>query len=338
MGPLFNDVSCVNCHKGPVTGGGSATLETRAGKIVNGQFVEHPGGSLVRDHVISACPQYQQHVFEGEVSTKRASVNTLGDGFIEAIADETIVDISLSQPPDVRGLVIQVPVLEAPGSTRVGRFGWKNQHGSLVSFAADAYVNEMGITSSLEPVEPTSDGNSVSSCETPSVEDKNNDVAKFADFMRATKVPPRAQISENSQGDEDDDNAGEEIFHRIGCATCHVGAIRTAPVGTAINGGTFRVPPALGNKIIHPFSDFLLHDVGTSDPIVQNGGQATFNKVRTPPLWGVRTRTRLMHDGQSTNFTDAIERHGGQAAEASSIFRSLPQEERQRLLVFLGSL
>jgi hypothetical protein len=122
LGPLFNDVSWVNCDQSPVTGGGSATLETRVGKVRrNGQFVEHPGGSLVRDHVIDACPQFQQHALPGEVTTKRASANTLGDGFIEAIADETIVAISDLQPPDVRGLVISVPILEAPGSSRVGK-------------------------------------------------------------------------------------------------------------------------------------------------------------------------------------------------------------------------
>jgi hypothetical protein len=40
-----------------------------------------------------------------------------------------------------------------------------------------------------------------------------------------------------------------------------------------INGGAFVVPAALGNKIIHQYSDFVLHDVGAGDGIVQNGAR-----------------------------------------------------------------
>jgi CxxC motif-containing protein (DUF1111 family) len=191
----------------------------------------------------------------------------------------------------------------------------------------------MGITSPLLSVENTSDGRSVAKYDTVrDPEDDGSDVRQFADFIRSTKVPPRGAISPA------DDNAGQDIFDKIGCGSCHVGTIVTAPVGTALNGGSYRVPPALGNKIIHPFSDFLLHDVGTSDPIVQNGGVATYNMVRTPPLWGLRTRTRIMHDGQSSSVTDAIRRHGGQASKASSAFHALSQGDKGRLLAFLGSL
>jgi CxxC motif-containing protein (DUF1111 family) len=98
--------------------------------------------------------------------------------------------------------------------------------------------------------------------------------------MRATKVPPRdAAIAAT-----DDARAGAQPFNQIGCAICHVPTITTAPAGTSVNGGTFVVPPALGNKVIHPYSDFLLHNVGTGDGIVQNGGQSTANNLRTPPL------------------------------------------------------
>jgi CxxC motif-containing protein (DUF1111 family) len=335
LGPTFNDTSCLNCHKVPVTGGSSTTLERRAGKLSDGLFIEHPGGSLVQDHVIKTCPSLQEAVGPDENSTFRTSVSTLGDGFIEAIDDDTIIAISRLQPPDMRGMVIRVPVLEAknPRVMRVGRFGWKNQHASLESFSADAYLNEIGITSPLLPVENTSDGRSVASCDAAKdPEDVDGDVRKFADFIRATKVPPRGPISPAEDG------AGLALFIAVGCATCHVPVLVTAPTGTAINGGTFRVPPALGNKIIHPFSDFLLHDVGTYDPIVQNGGSDTYNKVRTPPLWGLRTRTILMHDGQSTSIADAISRHGGQAARSAAAFQALSRGDKARLLTFLNSL
>ncbi|HSE97119.1 MAG TPA: di-heme oxidoredictase family protein, partial [Blastocatellia bacterium] len=132
--------------------------------------------------------------------------------------------------------------------------------------------------------------------------------------------------------------AGSNLFDSIGCAVCHVRTIVTAPAGTIINGGRAVVPAALGNKIIHPFSDFLLHDVGTGDGIVQNGGQGTRNQLRTPPLWGVRSRIRLMHDGESLTFNVAILRHGGQATAARNNYSNLSTTNKQRLIAFLLSL
>ena len=331
LGPVFNDKGCGNCHNVPVAGGSSDTLETRAGKLVDGVFVDHPGGSLVHDQAISR--DIVEKLQPGEDRTFRSSLNVLGDGFVEAIADQTIIDIYNGQPSDVRGMLIYVPVLEASGKSRVARFGWKNQHASLESFAADAYLNEMGITSPLQRFENTSDGRDVSKYDTvPDPEDDGKDIQQFVDFMRATKVPPRGTIAGA------DDKAGQAIFEKIGCASCHVPTIVTASVGTSINGGTYSVPPALGNKVIHPYSDFLLHDIGTGDPIVQNGGQGTYDKVRTPPLWGLRTRNLLLHDGKSKTISDAIRRHDGQAEKAYSAYKSLSPKETDQLLTFLESL
>jgi CxxC motif-containing protein (DUF1111 family) len=119
--------------------------------------------------------------------------------------------------------------------------------------------------------------------------------------MRATKVPPVDPVVAATS----DAQAGSKLFAQIGCTFCHVSSITMAPAGTVINGGAFAVPDALGNKIIHPYSDFLLHDVGTGDGIVQNGPPETANKLRTAPLWGLRTRDRLMHDGESLTRSDA---------------------------------
>ena len=105
-----------------------------------------------------------------------------------------------------------------------------------------------------------------------------------------------------------------------------------------INGGTFTVPEALGSKVIHPYGDFLLHDIGTGDGIVQNGPPDTANKLRTAPLWGLRTRDRLMHDGRSTSLEDAISRHQGEARDASWKFRMLNDQELHQLLTFLRAL
>src|SRR5258706_12095188 len=130
---------------------------------------------------------------------------------------------------------------------------------------------------------------------------------------------------------------GGELFRRVGCGVCHVESITTAPAGTVIDGGMFAVPDALGDKIIHPFGDFLLHDIGTGDGIVQVGPQDTANKLRTAPLWGLRTKPRFMHDLLSLSL-ESIARHEGEAREPARRFRELSPEERQALITFLNTL
>jgi CxxC motif-containing protein (DUF1111 family) len=334
LGPVYNARSCGGCHENPVSGGISQVTELRAGHFNGTTFVDHPGGSLINDRAIDAS--IQERVLGGnEVRTFRTSLNTLGDGFVEAIDSNTLLAISNGQPANMRGQFIQVPVAESPGAVRGARFGWKNQHASLVSFSADAYLNEMGITSPLQPTENTSNGNSVADFdEVPEPEDDGEDIEVFARFMRATKAPPRdADLAATANA-----QAGSNLFNAVGCGTCHVRNITTAPPGTVINGGAFTVPAALGNKRIHPFSDFLLHDVGSGDGIVQNGGASTRNKVRTAPLWGMRTRNRLFHDGNTLNRNESILRHAGEATGVINNYRALSATQQNQLITFLNSL
>jgi len=335
LGPVYNAQSCRECHQNPVIGAGSQISEFRAGHFNGISFVDHPGGSLINDRAIDAS--IQERIAAGqEVRTFRISLSIMGDGFVEAIDSNTLVAISNAQPAGQRGQVIQVPVSEAPGTVRVGRFGWKNQNSSLLSFAADAYVNEMGITSPLQPTENTSNGISVAGFDT--VADPEDtvgaDIASFTMFMRSLKAPPvDAAVAATASAQR-----GSSLFNALGCATCHVRTINTAPAGSVINGGAFTVPAALGDKAIHPFSDFLLHDVGTGDGIVQNGGQSTRNKVRTMPLWGMRSRDRLMHDGATVSRTDAILRHRNEAAGSANSFASLSVNSQNDVINFLSSL
>jgi CxxC motif-containing protein (DUF1111 family) len=338
LGPVYNAQSCGECHQNPVTGGVSQIAELRAGHFNGFNFIDHPGGSLVHSRAINAA--IQERVLGGnEVRAFRMTTNALGNGFVEAIDSNTLLAIARSQPFQsggrIAGQLIQVPVIEANGAIRAGRFGWKNQHASLVSFAADAYLNEMGITTPFLPTENTSNGNSVAAFDTVAdPEDDGVDVEIFARFMRATKAPPR----DAALAATPDAQAGEQLFNQIGCNICHVNSITTAPAGTVINQGSFTVPPALGDKIIHPFGDFLLHDIGTGDGIVQNGGQSTRNKIRTAPLWGLRTRNRMMHDGLSLTFTDAILRHAGESSFVTQRFTLLSNLQRQQIITFLRSL
>lgn len=347
LGPVFNATACVECHQNPVSGGPSQITEIRVGhRDDNGNFVNPTitinggaisGRSLINDRAI--CPDVQEHVPEAEnIRTLRAVLNTLGDGFVEAIDDNTLINIANNQPNlsngKISGQAIQVPILEASGQTRVGRFGWKDQHGSLLSFTADAYLNEMGVTSRLKPTDMTT------ICKVkPDPEDTPDELGManidhFAQFMRGTKVPPRDTVLAATL----DAQMGQQLFENIGCNICHVESITTAPAGTPLNGGTFKVPDALGNKMIHPFADFLLHDVGTGDGIVQVGPQNTASKMRTAPLWGLRMKARYMHDLKSLTLEGAIRRHRGEAEHVEHRFRDLTAVERDELITFLKSL
>lgn len=339
IGPVYNALACVDCHQNPVVGGNSQVLEVRAGRLSRGVFTDHPGGSLIHSRAIDASIQ-ERIQDDQQVRTFRASPSILGLGFVEAIPDQTLVNIANLQPLQsggvIRGQVVSVDIVESPGVQRVGRFGWKNQQASLLSFSGDAYVNEMGITTPLFPVENTSNGRSIVDFDPLPIEPDdgdNGDLELFTDFMRSTKAPPRdAALAATPEA-----QAGAVIFTQIGCAICHTPSITTAPAGTVLNGGAFTVSPALGDKIIHPYSDFALHDVGTGDGIVQ-GFPSARNKVRTVPLWGLRTRGRFMHDGASLTINDAVLRHGGEAGFVVFLYRILSGADRSRVLTFLTSL
>jgi CxxC motif-containing protein (DUF1111 family) len=337
LGPTFNAQACRECHQNIVTGGASQIAEHRTGRMELLQFVESAGGSLIQSR--STHPDIFENVpFEDSISTFRISTNLLGTGFIEAVANDTLLAIRNAQPAAIRGRALEVAVLEANNFPRIGRFGHKSQHASLESFAADAYLNEMGITTPVLPEENTSLGRSIGFPSVydpvPDPEDDGIDVIAFANFMRATKAPPRGAI--NAQV-----TAGDALFRQVGCGGCHTPTIRTAAPGTRINGGALRVRDAVGNKIIHPYSDFLLHDIGTGDGIpVLPGAEfaSTATQIRTLPLWGLRTRNRLMHDGLSFTLQEAIARHAGQATGVRTAYDALSQAQKDQVLLFLGSL
>jgi CxxC motif-containing protein (DUF1111 family) len=376
LGPLYNAQSCRECHQNPVSGAASQVTELRVGHLSpDGRFVnpEIPiahgaevitGRSLVNDRAI--CPnaafpndEIQERVPDTEtIRTLRLSLSLLGDGFVEAVADQTLIDLANQQCKSshrkICGQVLQVPIVEAPGQMAVGRFGWKDQHASLLSFASDAYLNEMGITNRLQPDEVTKLCNTVSEPNDTPGPDGLSDIDHFARFIRATKAPARdTQLAGSPFARQ-----GNGLFIKIGCATCHVETMTTAPAGTKINGGTFAIPAALGSITFHPYGDFLMHDVGTGDGIVQaiqehygkkishmmasylskQDFEGSRNKIRTAPLWGVRLRPRLMHDGASLTFHDAILRHGGEAGHVTQQFEKLKKEDQEAIVEFLQSL
>jgi CxxC motif-containing protein (DUF1111 family) len=337
LGPTFNGTSCAGCHSTPVTGGVSNVTELRAGHLdANGNFVAAtafvnfgqepiPKRSLINLNAI--CPAAQETLTNADpIRALRLTVNVLGDGYVEAINGGTLQAIAANQPASMRGTYFEV---QFRGTNRTARFGWKDQHGVLLAFNSDAYLNEMGISNGFSP----NQDDVTHQCDTvPDPEDVDNDTATFTRFIRATKAPPRDTALAATASAQ----AGSQLFDQIGCSTCHVRTIVTAPTGQPRADGP--IPECLGNKTIHPFSDFLLHNVGTGDGIVQIGGQSTRFQLRTAPLWGLRTHPAFMHDGGSPTILDAIQRHSGQAQTVRTAFNNLSDTQRQQVLTFLNSL
>jgi CxxC motif-containing protein (DUF1111 family) len=353
IGPTYNDVSCVNCHQNQAVGGAAQSMELRAGHYEGGRqhwtrdsrhrfdtngssgtFVAAtailangtpvPNRSLINQR--ATCRDAQEHLTDVDnIRAMRLALPIFGDGFVEAVPDATFLALAKQNG----GEAIEVPVVELNGVTAIGRFGWKDQHASLLSFSGDAYVNEMGFTNALFPDEAVT--GVCTNPNAPEPNDTQDDLHKFADFMRALKVPPRGAITPQV-------TAGQAIFESLGCNSCHVETMVTAPSGTSILGGSLIVGDAIGGKQFHPFGDFLLHNVGTGDGIVQNGPDDTAQKVRTMPLWGLGTRSQLMHDAQSTTYSEAIERHRGEAADEERRYERLTPAQKSLLYQFLGSL
>jgi CxxC motif-containing protein (DUF1111 family) len=376
LGPLYNTQSCRECHQNPTTGGSSQVTELRVGHLDAHGVFRNPeipinnGAEIIKDRSLindrAICPsgafpgtEIQEHVPDSEkVRTFRVSLNVLGDGFVEALPDQTLLDIAKDQCKKNHGRIcgqaLYVPIVESPGKTGIGRFGWKDQQASLLSFSADAYLNEMGITSRLQPDEVTNLCNTASEPNDKTDANGFSDIDHFARFMRASEAPARdVALSKTPEAKH-----GEALFDKIGCAACHIASLTTAAAGTSINGGSLTVPPALGGKTFYPYGDFLLHNVGTGDGIVQamveHYGKRMYqhtwknlsipefnnsaNKIRTAPLWGVRLHSRLMHDGASVTLLDAILRHRGEAAHVTQAFEKMKPAEKKALLTFLQSL
>jgi CxxC motif-containing protein (DUF1111 family) len=351
LGPTYNDVGCVECHQSVDVGAFSQTMEFRAGHITNGAFVDAPGGQLI--HARGTDSDIVEHITTGETNKAfRITTSTLGDGFVECLSNTVLQNNVAAQPSAQRGVLTAVPVTEANNQLRIGRFGWKAQQASLLSFAGDAYLNEMGITNKFDgnlgrsssnaaagtTENPCSTAEGVVNCTgapfdpVADPEDDGDDVIAFADFMAATRAPGRQNPIPAAA------TRGDSLFTSTGCAVCHTRTFQTAAPGTSINGGAFNVPTALGNKIIHPFSDFALHDIGTGDGIVQNGGQGSIDMMRTAPLWGIRARNRFMHEGLTITISDVIQLHAGQATTARNNFNFLTAAQRNDLIAFVLSL
>ena len=330
LGPAYNGTSCAGCHNQPTIGGVGNVAVLRAGVVQHGHYELPPGGDLV--HLFSigdhAC---QPHIpASANNLARRIPTPLYGAGLIEAIPDSVIR--TWEDPTDQNGDGIRgraaVIVDPATHAMRVGRFGWKAQQATLLAFSAEAFRNEMGITNDVFPNEIGTglSAEQLAACDTvadpedkPDPESHLRGIDQFTNFMRFLgPVSPLPQTGGVHRG--------SEIFSSIGCAACHVPTLLTGPSDV----------PALDHKEVNAYSDFLLHDIGTGDGVEQ--GAAKGNEFRTSPLWGVRFRKQLMHDGSALSPTEAIRQHHNEGERSRQVFERMDSSEKQALLDFLSSL
>ena len=333
LGPAFNGASCAVCHNVPAVGGAGTIAEIRAGRRdASGRFhtLDATGETLF--HLFSIPTHGCQAIVppEANVFARRVPIPLFGAGLVEAIPDDTIVALEDPFDRDRDGVSGRAARIEdaATGERRIGRFGWKAQHATLLTFGADAYRNEMGITNDVFSAEvaygvtaermracdPIGDPEDIADPRT-----RRRGIDNFASFMRFLGPVTRESSSELIR-------TGEQVFAAIGCATCHRPVLTTGPSSN----------PLFDRKPVALFSDLLLHDVGTGDGIVQ--GPAEADEIRTPALWGLRLRRPLLHDGSAATAEDAVRRHAGEAELARRGFEQLPDADRAAIMAFLQSL
>jgi CxxC motif-containing protein (DUF1111 family) len=330
LGPIYNNDSCAACHSAPLSGGASTTMVTRFGHTSNGKFdpMASAGGSLLQQFAID--PSLLEHVpSDANTIAHRQTTPLFGAGLLEAIPDAEILLNAARQKPDgITGRAAMITDVVS-GATRVGRLGWKAQHSSLLGFAGDAYLNEMGVTNRFFPTENAPNGNMalIAKYINPNGLDDptdpatgRSDIDASADFMRMLGPPPPLRLTASAV-------AGQRLFEQVKCSACHT--------PTLFSGASDI--DALSHKTVPLYSDLLLHDMGSLGDGIEQGA-AHASEMKTAPLWGLRARTQFLHDGRAKTVTDAVLAHAGEGAAAQSRFRQLTSAQVQQLVDFLNSI
>lgn len=342
LGPIFNDSSCSQCHQTPTVGGGSVRVVRRFGKAATATTPFDPlanlGGSLLQFQGLITLPGDSLEVIppEADVIANRLTPAVFGAGLVEQIQDADILAKEINPPhPSVSGIAHMVTPVEG-GALTPGKFGWKGGVPTMLTFSADASVNEMGLTNRFFQTENAPNGNMMVLNLFDTVPDPEDSmipgqgrIDRQTNFQRYLAAPPQTPQSGMT---------GETIFEAIGCAACHTPEYVT---GTAPE-------LALSNRTIRPYSDYLLHDMGPwdggglGDGIVD--GIASENEMLTRSLWGISQRESFLHDGRVSTGTfesdmdGVIQWHFGEGSFSKANYNNLLQAEKDQLIAFLGSL
>jgi CxxC motif-containing protein (DUF1111 family) len=380
LGPVFNERACGNCHSIPTVGGSGSQIERRYGSVENGVFFGYDRAPENFGGTLRQLFSNGSYAFNGktctipvEVEPPDANVHNVGRrttplfglGLIDAMPDAFFDAIVALEPASTRGTVLRkVPDFpdsrdpaQGLGIKRVQRFGLKAQQTNLVSFAGDAYLNEMGIStqscfkgtsitafaadnqSDNRAIDASCNGgdlaprqadgsftdDAVGSCAN-GRDEVQDDMENFRTFMEHLAPPP--QVASDPAGV----TAGNIVFLVVGCGNCHTALPFVTPAHP-FNG----VP---GNFTFFPFSDFAVHDMGSLGDGIGNTGDsaATTRQMRTAPLWGARFNTQFLHDGRAKTVRAAILAHDGQGLAARNAFAALDPISQSLLLEFVNAI
>ena len=332
LGPIFTGTSCVSCHAGD--GKGHPFVQfTRFGQSLPGvnEFLDQGAPQLQN----RAIPGYYPEILPaGAPHTNLIAPIVTGLGFLDAVSDADL--LAMEDPNDrdgdgIRGRVHWNTrpdyVSDRPGTiTRDGkyiaRFGKKGKMYDLLHQTADAYNQDIGITSYFEPYD-TYSGDKL-----PSEIDRQT-ISDVVFYLKTLKAPlPRNQDLPNVI-------AGKALFESTQCAACHKPTLKTGY--SPIEGLAF--------KEFHPYTDLLLHDMGPELDDGYTEGYAFSNEWKTPPLWGIGLskdsqggQYYLLHDGRARSIEEAILYHGGEAENSKNLYKGLSPTQQSQLLEFIESL
>ena len=332
LGPLYNGERCSDCHDQPVTGGsGIQRLRVlKATRFEDGRcdLLHAVGGDNIQRRatdLLKAHGMGPEEVPEAATATAlMTGPPLLGLGLLEAVPDEVLEEWADPDDRDGDGISGRLPRL-ADG--RSARFGRKGDAATVEDFVDTALRFELGFTTHRHPDEEPMNGTPIppEADPMPDPEIDAPTMGHITDFVRF--LAPPAPEQELSGAARDTVEQGRALFGQIGCASCHRQELRTGESATT----------GLAGRPLRPYSDLLLHDLGEALADVC-GADAAPGELRTAPLWGLRHRARLLHDGRATDINGAVAAHGGEAAAARDAFESLPEEARLAVIRFLRSL
>ncbi|MDE6655215.1 MAG: thiol oxidoreductase [Muribaculaceae bacterium] len=388
LGPVYAGYSCGSCHRnagrtrpGVWSDNGSGSYGFSAMLVYitrkNGAFFREYGRVLHDQAIYGVKPEgklkvewkYGQFKFaDGDPYELAYPIYTITDWYAEEIAPEDLFctvriplrHVGMGQlmsldPNEIEqlaaksnypewGISGRCNYINERGVTCLGISGNKAQHADLT--VELGFSSDMGVTNSRYPEEICEgqiqiNQGSMMGLSYDQLDVSTEDMENVDLYMQSLGVPARRNV------DDPEVMRGEKLFFQAGCHLCHVTTLHTRTRGSTLLAGTQL--PWLGNQTIHPYSDFLLHDmgseimgVGLNDNYVS--GLARGNEWRTTPLWGiglqekVNGHTYFLHDGRARNFVEAIMWHGGEGEASKELFRKMPREDRNALVKFLQSL
>ncbi len=368
LGPLFNAQSCALCHATPTTGGSDPTTAENVihYTLRNGDMFFQAfelGGPVQQRKSLKQLPGGSACQLEPDViplskpgigTSPRHTPPVFGFGLLDAVSDADLRSWEGAQPwkaPGVYGVAnwgVEMEGLgklrafsldggrsQPIGAPRVGRFGWKSQTPTLFQFTNEPFNIELGVTTPFWPRENTPNGaQPPPECRIPNQpNDVNSQLTLPLYYFQAfLAAPERGPLSHDAA-------KGEELFERAGCDDCHRKTLRTVKDYYAPwPDGTVHRVAALSGKVLRPYSDLLIHDMGPGLEDPRPMGRASGRMWRTTPLWGLRYKTRYLHDGSADTVEDSILMHGGEGQWSRDAYVGLSATEKRRLQAFLDSL